>query len=196
MEEAEYLVYTGNEFRVVGGRRRPDMVVKKRGGLYYTVLELKQSTDKATFASDKIIDYAHAYKIDGVKYLIGGNPVDIKNFLVATELSRKGRILAKEVPYPEIKMKEKAERYAERPWGEPYCECARSGDFVRSMWRTWKKNPDKPLMKGISIGILLSTRNDNPKDTNKIPRPKMFVNEYLATIHKPKWATRWIGLNE
>lgn len=188
LEGAGFSVYANSEFHVKGGRRRPDMVVVNKENGINTVFEIKRSRDDDIFQSYKIIDYARAY-CDGIKYVINGLEIHVTNFLVATELSKKGRLFANDVPYNEKRRKKQAEFYEKINYIEPYSEWARTGDFVRSIWRLWNLGyNDKGEMTDINIGILLSTANDKQNDMAGAPLPKMFAMHFTK---KGQWRPWW-----
>lgn len=192
LETSGFFVYTGSEFRVVGERKRPDMVVTNKTTQYNTVLELKRSRDDDIFKSYKIIDYALAY-CDGIEYVINNSIKRIDNFLVATELSKKGRLFANDVQYNEKRREKQADFYEKINYIEPYRECARAGDFVRSVWRMWKIHyASREGMQKVNIGILLSSENDKQKILGGTSKPKMFVMHFSR--RKTRWSSWWTNL--
>lgn len=193
LEKPGFSVYTDSEFHVKGGRKRPDMVVMSEENARNTVLEIKRSRDDDIFQSYKIIDYARAY-CDGIEYVVGDNSgIPITNFLVATELSRTGRLFANDVPYNEKRRKKQAEFYEKIDYIEPYSEWARTGDFVRSIWRIWKMHyNNREGMKHINIGILLSAKNDKIELGGDASKPKMFVIHFSQASQR--WTSWWTNL--
>ncbi len=193
LEGVGFSVYSNNEFCVKGGRKRPDMIVMGEENTRNTVLEIKRSRDDDIFQSYKIIDYARAH-CDGLKYAVDGDSdISITNFLVATELSKSGRLFANDVPYNEKRRKKQAEFYEKIDYIEPYSEWARTGDFVRSIWRMWKIHYDnREGMKHINIGILLSTKNDKTELFEGALKPKMFVIHFSKTTQR--WTSWWTDL--
>ena len=193
LEETGFSVYADSGFHVKGGRKRPDMVVVNKENNRNTVLEIKRSRDDDIFQSYKIIDYARAY-CDGIEYVIDNSSIPITNFLVATELSKNGRLFANDVPYNEKRRKKQEEFYEKIGYIEPYSEWARTGDFVRSIWRIWKMHyNNREGMKHLNIGILLSTKNDKPLETSEdAPKPKMFVIHFSKASQR--WSSWWTGL--
>ena len=192
LEKTGFSVYTDSEFHVKGGRKRPDMVVLGEENTRNTVLEIKRSRDDDIFQSYEIIDYARAY-CDGIEYVVDGeSSLSITNFLVATELSKTGRLFANDVPYNEKRRKKQAEFYEKIDYIEPYSEWARTGDFVRSIWRIWKMHYEsREGMKHVNIGILLSTKNDKP-ESSEDARPKMFVIHFSKASQR--WTSWWTNL--
>jgi len=190
LNSAGFLMYIGDEFQVKGSEgRRPDAVVipKNRGN--NTALEIKTSKPSAVFGSYKIVDYARDY-CNGAKYIVDGKEVSIKNFLVATDQSKDGRLFNDDIYYDEKRRRKQAEFYKRvSNFIEPYHEWARSGDFVRSLWRSWK---ERAGMENVNVGILLSSVNDCQCTLDDIPKPKMFVMHYSA--NRGRWTTLWMEL--
>lgn len=197
LEGAGLSVYVSGEFTVTGGEGRPDMIIIDQTqkamafpwNSWNSVIEVKRSRDRdISLAPEQIIRYARDY-CGGTKYEIDGCKQKINCFLVATDLSPKGRLFEDD-NYLDKKTKRKEQRLYERyPDVDPYYEWQRTHDFVRNIWKRWV---DRENMKNVGIGILLSSVNDKngQKMVNALPKPKRLLTHFEP--YQQRWQQRWM----
>lgn len=196
LKNSGFLVYTGGEFTVTDGHGQPDMVIIKNikngdspWNSWNSVIEVKRSRDRdISLAPEQIMRYAHDYCY-GAKYTIDRREQKINCFLVATDLSPKGRLFEDDNHLDNKRKRKDQHLYERYPDVDPYYEWQRTHDFVRSMWKQWRNREN---MRNVGIGILLSSKNDKTGQImlNTQPTPKRLITHFEP--YQQCWQQRWM----
>lgn len=166
-------------FHIVGNNKKPDLFIRLRykPTWYQCAIEVKCGADGAGIRSSrKILDYYHDYTDNVNTYVIEGEILEPKYFLVATEYSMDGHLFKFEGGERPLR-KESTRNDAIGSGQLPGSEFAQTFGFVRDLWTQWK--PRKPP---VSVGALLSDKLDGGSGLPKL----------MCQTWKGRWNQAWV----
>jgi len=171
--------------------KKPDMIIYSPI-MGYCAIEIKSDENSRDIrGSCKIIDYHNDYINNVINYFINNEKIDIKQFLIATNNSPKGKLFLQESIEDNMGLNKKSGSiYAAKNKIIPRYEYVRTSEFVRTLWASWKDRTDVGI--GVVLSSCLDTKEENgfPKIFTQIKEEKLLRNGII----KPCWKQKWVNL--
>jgi len=184
------------KFKIIGERRKPDMVIYSKKLNEYIAIEVKQGhISHDIYNATKIIDYLNDYNTNNVQYIINDHHIKISSFVVASVYSIFGHLFMDEGGEAIDSVNKE---HNNKQWGqlnnrhhiEPRWEYPKTHMYLRQLWANWKRIRERK--EGPGVGIILNDTLNKNELTYSIDKPIVFDIHWNNQINKWRVRQKWL----